>query len=302
MGLAGGGVIFSQGVAALLEAQATLGALKTTAPLLVSNGPYRPPEWSKAPQTCVITQPGGPIDSTTAQVTSINGNSASADFTFNGAGQSQQQQASMYVFDAILQADHDLRLTKTRHPVQGASSVCDHAYIEPAVIVLDVLMSDAMDSYSTGMWTGSSSKSVSAFEVLKNLRDTRTFVSLTTRLFTYKNMLVEFRATDTYKTAFGLRARVTFSEIFLAGAASANNNNNSARPQTTNSTSQGTVGAQAPSASTIALHQVSANNPSLPNAVLQILKNAPIPGGAGTWDSNNISGVVKVYANMGLSF
>lgn len=285
MGLTGGGAIFTQGIASLLGSQALIGTPQVQAG---SSGPYRPTQWSKTPQVMVTTQPSGPQSSSSIAQTS--GSSASANLSFNGGSS-----ATMYVFDAVIRSEHYLALRKTMHPVQGATSVSDHAYILPANVVLEVGMSDAMDRYSSSMWTNAATKSISAFEILKGFRDSRTFVTLTTRLHTYANMLVsEVRVPDSYKTAAGLRAIVTFSEIFLAGSGSAQSNNSS-RPQTTNSTSQGATGTTAPNTAMTAQHQVSDSNSSLPAQVASISGTQPVPDGAGTWDSNNVNAVVSLY-------
>ena len=76
-------------------------------------------------------------------------------------------------------------------------------------------MSDAMDSYIAGQWTGDNSKSVNTYQTLVDLAKARQPLTVTTRLNTYTNMvLASVSAPDTVETRFGLRASVVFEELF----------------------------------------------------------------------------------------
>lgn len=190
-------------------------------------GAYRPPQWqAQLPQTIIITFPGQPQ---AAQYSSASGVSASLPT-------SQTQ----YVFDAVIVAEHGQSLTKTKHPVQTGASISDHIYIEPADLILDVGMSDAMDAYfNPSTWTGSPSKSVAAYQTLLALAFARIPLTITTRLRTYTNMVItDLPAQDTVKTIQGLRARITFGQLFLADVTSAPV---SARNQDTDATNLGAV-------------------------------------------------------------
>jgi hypothetical protein len=68
-----------------------------------------------------------------------------------------------------------------------------------------------MQSYTLGQWSGGSSKGVSCFQTLQQLAAARTPVIVTTRLKTYKNMvLIAIHAPNENKTKHGLRATLTF--------------------------------------------------------------------------------------------
>ena len=187
-------------------------------------GPYRPPQFSE-PATYSIT-----------------------------VAATQSQPGAYYVFDCIHRAAHAVRVRPSDNPVQTGSAITANVVLEPARITLEIGMSDALDSYSTGMWTGDPSKSVSAFQTMLEILNSRQLLTLSTRLATYENMLLEsVEATEESRTRFGLRAILTFRELFLA---SVGVQTLSARPQTTNSTPQGQIAPTTPTPAVVAQHQV----------------------------------------------
>jgi hypothetical protein len=244
-------------------------------------GPWRPPEWNQ-PATTAIMTPAVTGPPTTSTETDTFGNPLPAAPSYTPS--------QVYVFDAILRAEHSRRLVRTQHPIQtnGSSAVTsttDHAYQIPAEVTIEIGMSDAMDSYYPDNWTGNASKSVSAYQTLVSLQQTRTLVTLTTRLDTYSNMLIEsIMPIDTVKTAHGLRATVVLSEVFLADATAVSSRlitssddsatGSSGRPQTTDQTPSGTAQADTPSPALEQQHQVT--------------QTSSVPG-AGDWSSVNVS-------------
>ena len=98
-------------------------------------------------------------------------------------------------------------------------------------------MSDAMDAFTPNVWEGSPSKSVSAYQLMVALQQGRQPLTVTTRLATYNNMLIEsIQSPDTKETRTGLKATITFKQI-LNGTVTLTSVSD--RPQTTNSTSIG---------------------------------------------------------------
>ena len=198
------------------------GSPMTNAPA-ASSGAYRPPQWSNGPAMVSITQV--PTQSQTGSFTMIDGVP-----TLGGSGSTQ----TTYVFDAVLDLEHEQRLEKTHHPVQTGADISSHAYLMPARLVMYVGMSDAMDAYSNGQnnansagsaspdtvapFTGaSSSKSVNAYQTIISLQTARQPLTVTTRLRTYTNMMVTaVSPREDYKTITGLRMRVEFEQIFMA--------------------------------------------------------------------------------------
>ena len=148
---------------------------------------WRPPQWSSS-SAYVITTP----------------------ITKDGGG-------NVYVLTP-LRVGHELALRRTEHPVQSGAAITDHAYVLPTKVVMEVGVSDAMDTFRSGMWGGSSSStSVNAFAALQELARKRVVVKLQTRLRSYNNMLVEsVAAEETSRTIAAGRFHVVFSEIFVA--------------------------------------------------------------------------------------
>jgi hypothetical protein len=249
--------------------------------VLAKPGPWRPSEWAQ-PAVTAITVPGTSGAATNSIVKDSSGNTLPSAPAFQGTP------TQVLVFDAVLRVEHNRDLRATRHPIQTSASspvtsITDHAYLEPARVTLEIGMSDAMASYSASLWQSAPSKSVSAYQTLVGLMKTRALVSLSTRLDSYKNMIVEsIRPTDTAKTRYGLRASVTLSEIFLADATAVSSglvgaaSDSSDRPQLTGATPGGTQQAAGVGSAIAQQHTVPAN------------QAANVPG-AGNWSSSNIA-------------
>lgn len=187
--------------------------------------PYRAPQQNK-PAVYAIT-----LSTSASQSTIVVG------------GQTLTQQLAavntMYVFDAVLQATHDRKLTPTKQPLQTGYNIADHAVLQQGVVTLEIGMSDAMASFTPGMWVGNTSKSVSAYQTIVGLMKNRQLLTLSTRQQTYNNMMItDIQSPETNKTFRGLKARITFTEMYLVTVAS---QTQSARPNATDSTQLATV-------------------------------------------------------------
>ena len=124
-------------------------------------------------------------------------------------------------------------------------------------------MSDAMDAYASSTkaastipykypnytaWTGSTSKSVSAYQTMLSLLKARQPLTVTTRMQTYTNMILASLAPhEDSKTITGLRARIEFEQIFTA---STTTTSVSTRSDVTTQTGVGAVSATTVPAST----------------------------------------------------
>lgn len=121
-----------------------------------------------------------------------------------------------FFFDAILNEEHESELTITEHPVQTGAAVTDHSFLNPSLLTMEVAMSDAMATMVPGQFTEYYTKSVSAYEKLRELQAYRIPLEVHTRLHHYENMLIQsLRAPDDYKTLYGLRCTVVLQEIFV---------------------------------------------------------------------------------------
>ena len=121
-----------------------------------------------------------------------------------------------FFFDAVIREEHTTKIKMTEHPVQTGANIVDHAYMEPATLTMEIAMSDCMATMVAGQFTDKSTKSVSAYQTLLSLQQSRLPFQVHTRLNLYKNMLIEeISAPDDFKTQFGMRCTVTLKEIFV---------------------------------------------------------------------------------------
>lgn len=124
-----------------------------------------------------------------------------------------------YLFDAVFSAAHSLSVAVTDHPVQSGAAVADHAYVEPETVTLEIGVSDAMTN-AAAIAGASESRSVSAFQKLREIALARRPVSLITRLGTYSNMLVSsVSAEESADTMAALRAEITLKALNLVQTA-----------------------------------------------------------------------------------
>src|SRR6185312_1167524 len=128
---------------------------------------------------------------------------------------------------------------------------------------------------------GSSTKSISAWQILKNLQISKTLVTLTTRLDTYSNMvIIDSSSPDENRTKHGLKASFVLEELLSASVLSTASQ--SARPQTSSSTQSGTIQSVSPNSSQIEQNVI-------PSPLYPSVKTYPQVPGAGRVSSNSLS-------------
>ena len=150
------------------------------------------------------------------------------------ATDSQSGKATVYVFDGILRAEHQQPSVITLNPVQTGAPITDHAYRLPARVVVEIAMSDAMQSYDVNQWNNGPTRSVSAHQTLVSMQAARQVLQLATKLRQYDQMLIaDIRAVETKETTYGLHAVVTFLELLTAQVESTGAWRRSAIPQAT---------------------------------------------------------------------
>lgn len=267
------GIISSKGAAETLAGVASIAVVN----VLQGNNPvaefsnligkYRPITWAsgKTKYSIVTSQRSTPVSND------------SGNYTVNATD------TTTYVFDAIWRASHDLALNLTKKPVQTGFNISDNAVQVQPQIRLEIGMNDTMDEFKAGMWQGNASKSVSAFLTLQRLLQERVFLTLNTRLQSYSNvMLTRISVPEDAKTYHGLRALLTFEQVFVSTVAS---QTISARPQATGQTQLGSVQPSLPSSA-------ATNNFKLPSPYLSQINTDNLIGSygdianAGNWSSN----------------
>jgi hypothetical protein len=155
-----------------------------------------------------------------------------------------------YYFDAVFKIDQSLQNRITEHPVQNGANISDHVYNLPHTVTLEIGMSDSMESYKAGQFTGGRTRSITAYNVLVNTWRDKDRVLVWTRYGGIENCVIErIDIQDDYKTARGLRATVAFRQIITVGLKTTKV---SARPHAMQETKKGPVQTTTPNASILA--------------------------------------------------
>jgi hypothetical protein len=173
--------------------------------------------------------------------------SASSQSTANqqSSTSSTSQSPTTYYFQAMLRAYSAERVVLTNHPVQGGASISDHAYVEPAELLLDVGFSDVQASPTPNQYTGGTSQSATAFQVFQAIKNAKVPCALVTRLASYMNMvLVEISAPQNQETFAAALITLRFKQVIVGTVSTVPA---SSRPQLTGSTNAGVCGTQTPS-------------------------------------------------------
>jgi len=154
-----------------------------------------------------------------------------------------------YFFDAVIRAEHTQSLRVTEHPVQTGACIVDHAYQMPARLTLEIGMSDAMDTFMNGQFSGDITKSVSAYQTLLDIQSSKKPLQVVTRLNVYDNMVIEhIHAADDFKTLYGLRAMVSLRQIITAQVST---ETVSVRPQASGQSNSGVAQPTSPTGSAL---------------------------------------------------
>jgi hypothetical protein len=240
---------------------------------------WRPPGWKKTPKWTVTV----PVSSQPA-----------SNYTGDNANRLILPDAIVYVFDAVLRSDQEEGIRMTEFPIQTGGNISDNAYLVQSRVTLEIGMSDAMDAYTAGQWSGSSSsKSVNAYQTLAALKDSRQFVTLATRVKIYPQMLIErITMSDSNATYHALKASITFRQVFVAsvniggiipvstqGAAGTTTTGSSSRPDSVWTTATGTIGTQGVPDSVSSAHMVEGD--TLPDLTTLV-------PGSGVWSSTGV--------------
>lgn len=128
-----------------------------------------------------------------------------------------------FFFDGFISTQHQLSATVTSHPVQDGAQISDHIYVDPSRVTMEIKMSDSnkgsavkngvQDQFFGLAYT----RSVGAWNVLKQLMQQRIMFQVHTRLDTYQNMVItSLSSRDTLDNLYGLSATVEMEEVLIA--------------------------------------------------------------------------------------
>lgn len=252
---------------------------------------YRPPTWSSPAQVMMTVAAQyaealghvQPQQQVAAPIFDAQGNQTSAPVTSSVPNATPL----FLVFDCTPRISHSQPMTATEHPIQDSANQTDHIKANQARISIEVVMSDVMPAYAAGQWVGNASKSLACFQTLDNIRLRRIPVTLTTRLKTYNNVFImDVLPEEDVRSQHGFRGRIEFKQIFLASVATLTV---SARPQSTDSTQQGSVNPEAVPAG------VQAQNGVPDSEAIQAQSGTVI--GAGDFSSNNATSLLPAGSN-----
>jgi hypothetical protein len=177
--------------------------LKASATLSMQDQAYRPSKWP-------------PSTSETDEELMLRASNISKQVV-EDAGSGQAAERIGYFFDAFLKESHTGSVRITDHPVQGGASISDHAYNLPDKLTIEIFVSDVMDVLVKNQFSEYTTKSVSAYEVLRELKEARQPLEINTRLRIYEDMIIEnMFITDDYKSRNSLRCSVSFRQIIMA--------------------------------------------------------------------------------------
>jgi hypothetical protein len=177
----------------------SMAARSTIAGQVDSKDGWRPPEWGQS------LLPNLSDSNSYSSLTCV-------------AAQSKNGLYTRYFFDAVISAQHTTRRQITEHPVQWGAAISDHSYQLPALLTLEVGMSDAMSSFNFGQYSPDSGagKSVNAYQTFVELQKTGQPFIVNTHLQRYTNMVIEnISITDNNKTTYSAKFSISFKEIFI---------------------------------------------------------------------------------------
>lgn len=212
---------------AYMVGRATWNAFKVNSQdrLEISNKPYRVGDWE--PDTGNSSKEELMMKASNINVLDENGNRVG------------------YFFDAFLKESHTGSVRITEHPVQSGANISDHAYNLPDRLTIEIFVSDVMDAVISGQFNDAETKSLSAYKVLRKLKEDRQPLSIRTRLHYYENMLIEnMTSNDDMNTSASLKCQVAFRQIMTAVISE---EIVSAKPYVDVSTNKGKVSATTPS-------------------------------------------------------
>ena len=217
-----------------------------------SDNPYRPSEWvnrdtaEDSAEDLVYLIPN--ISETQMVYLGSDAKTAGIERT-NGIPSDQSSANSEkvtvgYFFDAFIREGHEGAVRITEHPVQDGTNISDHAYNFPDKLSLEIFVSDSMDEVVVGQFSEYDTKSISAYQILRALKEQRMPLSINTSLHYYENMLIEHMSTyRDHQSANSLKCTAVFKQIRVASIAV---EVVSIKPQATDVTKKASVNSGAP--------------------------------------------------------
>lgn len=150
-----------------------------------------------------------------------------------------------YYVDVEFKETHDYENTITSNPIQSGTPVSDYMYRNPITLTMDIGYSDCLTSYISGQYSQASTRSLSAYQVFRNLSIFKHMLQIYSQLDTYSNMVIKsFQPYRDKSLQNAMRASVTFQEIIVSSMQVVQIASND--PQTTGQTSGSSSPSSAP--------------------------------------------------------
>jgi hypothetical protein len=118
-------------------------------------------------------------------------------------------------FDMISRESHESEISITENPIEGGSPAHDHAVILPKRLEIEGRVSDTpLPSGGAAVFGREGRRSVTAFEMMVNLQESREVFTVLTGLRRYTNMMLKnFRTVQDAGTAEVLDFTATLQEV-----------------------------------------------------------------------------------------
>lgn len=126
--------------------------------------------------------------------------------------------ANLLFFDATLKEGHRAKNVITRQPVEQGVDITDHVRPEPDELSLDAIITNSPLN-SDGLDPNSVNNASAAYQLLLSLKNDATFLSVSTALRDYDNMIISSIDVDRDKTTGQVLAvKLAFQSVLLVSS------------------------------------------------------------------------------------
>lgn len=135
----------------------------------------------------------------------------------------QKRSIAGYIPNVIIEERHDDFIAITEHPVEEGAAITDHAYKEPARLLMRVLWGSGASSYIGLLFGQAFTTTQEAYNALLNLQQSRQPFDVVTGKRSYANMLLErLTVTTDIDTENILEVMASFQQVIIVGTLTIN--------------------------------------------------------------------------------
>jgi hypothetical protein len=126
---------------------------------------------------------------------------------------------SLLFFDATLKESHKGKNTITRQPVEQGVDITDNVRPEPDELSLDAIITNAPLTFNGVTFPDSANYASDAYRLLLSLKNSATFLSVSTSLRDYDNMIISSLDVDRDKTTGQVLAvKISFQSVIIVSS------------------------------------------------------------------------------------